>query len=61
MHRVDVVGNSPRVRRELVEGNGSLLGWRKGVRQKKIETRWKIIGEYQKTRCKNIGGYRIGG
>ncbi|RWW80735.1 hypothetical protein BHE74_00010914 [Ensete ventricosum] len=44
MHRVDAIGNSSGVRWELVEGIGSLLGWRKGVRQKKIETRWKIIG-----------------
>ncbi|RZS04578.1 hypothetical protein BHM03_00034932 [Ensete ventricosum] len=31
------------VRCELVEGIGSLLGWRKGVHQKKTETRRKII------------------
>ncbi|RRT34972.1 hypothetical protein B296_00058615 [Ensete ventricosum] len=43
MHRVDAVGNSPGVRRELAEGIGSLPGWRKGVRQKKIETRRKIV------------------
>ncbi|RWV77593.1 hypothetical protein GW17_00061553 [Ensete ventricosum] len=43
MHRVDTVGNSPGVRWKLVEGLGSLPGWRKGVRQKKIETRQKII------------------
>ncbi|RWV78806.1 hypothetical protein GW17_00060155, partial [Ensete ventricosum] len=48
MHRVDAVGNSPGVRRELAEGIGSLLGWRKGVRQKKIETRWNIIGGSRK-------------
>ncbi|RWV83111.1 hypothetical protein GW17_00055331, partial [Ensete ventricosum] len=29
MHRVDAVGNSPGVRRELVEGIESLSGWRK--------------------------------
>ncbi|RRT33557.1 hypothetical protein B296_00056114 [Ensete ventricosum] len=29
---------------ELAEGIGSLLGWRKGFRQKKIETHRKIIG-----------------
>ncbi|RWW17461.1 hypothetical protein GW17_00018609 [Ensete ventricosum] len=44
MHRVDAVGNSPGVRRELAEGIGSLPGWRKGVRQKKTETRRKIVG-----------------
>ncbi|RWW76143.1 hypothetical protein BHE74_00015788, partial [Ensete ventricosum] len=38
-------GNSPGVRRELVEGIGSLLGWRKGVRWKKTETRQKVVGE----------------
>ncbi|RRT31941.1 hypothetical protein B296_00050835 [Ensete ventricosum] len=44
MHRVDVVGNSLGVRRELAKGIRSLLGWRKGVCQKKTETRRKIIG-----------------
>ncbi|RZS26737.1 hypothetical protein BHM03_00060118 [Ensete ventricosum] len=39
----DVVGNSPGVYRELAKGIESLLGWRKGVRRKKIETRRKII------------------
>ncbi|RZR75454.1 hypothetical protein BHM03_00058064 [Ensete ventricosum] len=48
MHRVDVVGNSPGVCRKLTEGIGSLLGWRKGVHQKKIKTRQKIIGDSQK-------------
>ncbi|RZS29332.1 hypothetical protein BHM03_00063076 [Ensete ventricosum] len=48
MHWVDTVGNSPGVRRELTEGIGSLLGWRKGVRQKKTETRRKIIGGSRK-------------
>ncbi|RWW75101.1 hypothetical protein BHE74_00016891 [Ensete ventricosum] len=43
MHRVDAVGNSPGVRRKLVEGIESLPGWHKGVRQKKIETHRKII------------------
>ncbi|RWW41095.1 hypothetical protein BHE74_00053442, partial [Ensete ventricosum] len=38
-------GNSPGVRQKLAEGIGSLLGWRKGVRQKKTETRRKIIGD----------------
>ncbi|RZS28576.1 hypothetical protein BHM03_00062187 [Ensete ventricosum] len=36
---------------------GSLLGWRKGVRQKKIETHWKIIGGSRKAcreRCSGI-------
>ncbi|RWW47540.1 hypothetical protein BHE74_00046495 [Ensete ventricosum] len=44
MHRVDAVGNSLGVRWELAEGIGSLPGWHKGVRRKKIETRRKIIG-----------------
>ncbi|RWW06371.1 hypothetical protein GW17_00030308 [Ensete ventricosum] len=43
MHRVDAFGNSPGLCRKLAEGIGSLPGWRKGVRQKKIETHWKII------------------
>ncbi|RRT42107.1 hypothetical protein B296_00036162 [Ensete ventricosum] len=43
MHRVDAVENLPGVRRELVEGIGSWLGWRKEIHQKKIETRWKIV------------------
>ncbi|RWW43608.1 hypothetical protein BHE74_00050710 [Ensete ventricosum] len=49
MHRVDAVGNSLGVRRELAEGIRSLLGWRKGVRQKKTEIRRKIIGGSRKT------------
>ncbi|RRT32825.1 hypothetical protein B296_00057085 [Ensete ventricosum] len=48
MHRVDTVGNSPGVRRELVEGIGSLLEWRKGVCQKKTESHRKIIGGSRK-------------
>ncbi|RRT32234.1 hypothetical protein B296_00051595 [Ensete ventricosum] len=44
MHRVDAVGNSLVVCWELAEGIRSLLGWHKGVRQKKIETRRKIVG-----------------
>ncbi|RRT53903.1 hypothetical protein B296_00049523 [Ensete ventricosum] len=44
MHRVDAVGNLLGVRRELTEGIESLLGWHKGVRQKKTETHRKIIG-----------------
>ncbi|RWV94904.1 hypothetical protein GW17_00042512 [Ensete ventricosum] len=48
MHRIDAVGNLPRVRRELAEGIGSLLGWCKGVHQKKIETHRKIIGGSRK-------------
>ncbi|RWW15287.1 hypothetical protein GW17_00020882 [Ensete ventricosum] len=48
MHRVDVVGNSPGVRRELTDGIESLPGWRKGVRHKKIETRRKIVGGSRK-------------
>ncbi|RWW54861.1 hypothetical protein BHE74_00038528, partial [Ensete ventricosum] len=44
MHRVDALGNSLGVCRKLAKGIGSLLGWRKEVRQKKTETREKIIG-----------------
>ncbi|RWV82787.1 hypothetical protein GW17_00055679, partial [Ensete ventricosum] len=44
----DAIGNSPRVRRKLAEGIGSLLGWCKGDRQKKTETRWKIVGGSRK-------------
>ncbi|RWW46339.1 hypothetical protein BHE74_00047738 [Ensete ventricosum] len=43
MHRVDAVGNTPGVHQELAKGIGSLLGWRKGVRQKKTETHRKIV------------------
>ncbi|RZS24817.1 hypothetical protein BHM03_00057929 [Ensete ventricosum] len=48
MYRVDAVGNSSGVRRELAEGIESLPRWRKGVRQKKIETHQKIIGGSRK-------------
>ncbi|RWV94955.1 hypothetical protein GW17_00042460 [Ensete ventricosum] len=44
MHQVDAARNSSGVCRELAEGIGSWLGWRKGVHQKKTETHWKIIG-----------------
>ncbi|RZS20652.1 hypothetical protein BHM03_00053181 [Ensete ventricosum] len=44
MHRVDAVGNSLGVCRELTKGLRSLPGWRKGVRQKKTETHRKIVG-----------------
>ncbi|RWW57412.1 hypothetical protein BHE74_00035808 [Ensete ventricosum] len=44
MHRVNAFGNSLGVCRKLAEGIGSLAGWRKGVRQMKIETRRKIVG-----------------
>ncbi|RZR90195.1 hypothetical protein BHM03_00018039 [Ensete ventricosum] len=54
MHRVDAVGNSPGVRRELAEGIGSLPGWRKGVRQKKTETRRKIVGGEPKSLPREI-------
>ncbi|RZS29127.1 hypothetical protein BHM03_00062816 [Ensete ventricosum] len=39
----DAVGNSPRMRRELVEGIRSLPGWRKGVHRKKTKTHRKIV------------------
>ncbi|RRT43470.1 hypothetical protein B296_00031887 [Ensete ventricosum] len=48
MHRVDAIGNSPGVRRELTEGIGSSPGWRKGVRQKKTKTHRKIVGGSRK-------------
>ncbi|RRT42403.1 hypothetical protein B296_00041390, partial [Ensete ventricosum] len=48
MHRVNAVGNSQGGRRKLNEGIGSLSGERKGVRQKKTETRRKIIGGSRK-------------
>ncbi|RRT42499.1 hypothetical protein B296_00055485 [Ensete ventricosum] len=48
MHWVDAVGNSLGVCRELDEGIGRVPRWRKGVRQKKIETHWKIIGGSRK-------------
>ncbi|RZR93732.1 hypothetical protein BHM03_00022293 [Ensete ventricosum] len=47
MHWADAVGNSPGVRRELVKGIKSLTGWHKGVYQKKIETRRKIVREME--------------
>ncbi|RWW40283.1 hypothetical protein BHE74_00054316, partial [Ensete ventricosum] len=40
--------------RKLAEGIGSLLGWRKGVRQKKTETHRKIIGGSRKA-CRESG------
>ncbi|RRT35371.1 hypothetical protein B296_00051699 [Ensete ventricosum] len=48
MHRIDAVGNFPRVHRELAKGIGSLSGWCKGVHQKKIETHRKIVGGSRK-------------
>ncbi|RWW59890.1 hypothetical protein BHE74_00033152, partial [Ensete ventricosum] len=48
MHQVNAVGNSPRVRRELAEDIGSLLGWRKRVHQKKTETHQQIVGGSRK-------------
>ncbi|RWW88898.1 hypothetical protein BHE74_00002207 [Ensete ventricosum] len=54
MHQVDAVGNSLGVRRELAEGIGSLLGWRKGVRQKKTETHRKIV-EGSREACFDLG------
>ncbi|RWW57113.1 hypothetical protein BHE74_00036120 [Ensete ventricosum] len=61
MHRVDAFGNSPGVCWKLVEGIRSLLGWRKRVRQKKTETRRKIIGGCQsmRDRRKSQAGIRI--
>ncbi|RWW67391.1 hypothetical protein BHE74_00025169 [Ensete ventricosum] len=57
MHRVDAVGNSLGVHRELAEDIESLPGWRKGVRQKKTETHRKIIEGSRKAcweRCSGI-------
>ncbi|RWW10935.1 hypothetical protein GW17_00025492 [Ensete ventricosum] len=48
MQRVDAVGNSPGVHRELAEGIGSLLGLRKKIRQMKTETCQKIVGGSRK-------------
>ncbi|RWV86261.1 hypothetical protein BHE74_00046629, partial [Ensete ventricosum] len=48
MHRVDAFGNSLGVCRKLAESIGSLPRWRKGVRQKKTETRQKIVGGSRK-------------
>ncbi|RZS29425.1 hypothetical protein BHM03_00063161, partial [Ensete ventricosum] len=50
----DAVGNSSGVRRELTEGIGSLLGWRKGVRRKKTKTHRKIVGGSRKA-CRELG------
>ncbi|RWV93092.1 hypothetical protein GW17_00044480 [Ensete ventricosum] len=54
MHRVDAIGNLLGVLQKLKEGIGSLLGWRKGVCQKKTETRQKIIGGSRKA-CRDLG------
>ncbi|RWV77406.1 hypothetical protein GW17_00061768 [Ensete ventricosum] len=54
MHRVDAVGNSLGVHRKLAEGIGSLLGWHKRVRQKKIEARRMIVGGSRKA-CRDLG------
>ncbi|RWV95780.1 hypothetical protein GW17_00041562 [Ensete ventricosum] len=54
MHRVDAFGNSPRVCRKLTESIGSLPGWCKRVRQKKSETRRKIVGGSRKA-CRESG------
>ncbi|RRT31575.1 hypothetical protein B296_00044201 [Ensete ventricosum] len=54
MHQVDAVGNSPGVGRKLAEGIGSSPGWRKRVRQKKIETHRKIVGGSRKA-CRKLG------
>ncbi|RWV95335.1 hypothetical protein GW17_00042044 [Ensete ventricosum] len=56
-HRVDPVGNLSGVCRELAEGIGSLLGWGKGVRQKKNETRRKIDGGSQKAYRELVWSY----
>ncbi|RZS21088.1 hypothetical protein BHM03_00053676 [Ensete ventricosum] len=48
MHRIDAVGNSLGVCRELAEGIGSLLGWHKGVRQKKPRVIGRLSGVAEK-------------
>ncbi|RWW02495.1 hypothetical protein GW17_00034414 [Ensete ventricosum] len=55
MHRVDAVGNPAGVRRELVEGIGSLPEWCKGVRQKKTETHRKIVRGSRKACRDSLG------
>ncbi|RRT62200.1 hypothetical protein B296_00013233 [Ensete ventricosum] len=50
----DAVRNSPGVLQELTEGIGSLPAWRKRVRQKKTETRPKIVGGSRK-RLSRVG------
>ncbi|RWV98623.1 hypothetical protein GW17_00038514 [Ensete ventricosum] len=47
------VGNSLGVLRELAEGIGSLLGWRKGVCRKKTKTHRKIVGVSRKA-CREL-------
>ncbi|RWW49026.1 hypothetical protein BHE74_00044854, partial [Ensete ventricosum] len=47
-------------RRKLVEGIGSLPGWRKGVRQKKTKTYRKIVKGSQKA-CRESNYDRING
>ncbi|RRT44760.1 hypothetical protein B296_00029535 [Ensete ventricosum] len=42
------------MRRELIEGIGSLLEWRKGVRWKKTETHRKIVRGSRKA-CRELG------
>ncbi|RWW32724.1 hypothetical protein GW17_00002584, partial [Ensete ventricosum] len=49
----DAIGNSPGVLWELAEGIKNLPRWRKGVRQKKTETRRKIVGGSQKA-CREL-------
>ncbi|RWW37643.1 hypothetical protein BHE74_00057212, partial [Ensete ventricosum] len=55
IHRVDAVGNSLGVHRELTEGIESLPGWRKGVRQKKTETHKKIVRGSRKAYRDSLG------
>ncbi|RWW47679.1 hypothetical protein BHE74_00046306 [Ensete ventricosum] len=50
------VGNSPGMCRKLAEGIESLPRWRKGVRQKKTETRRKIIKGSRKA-CLELGRF----
>ncbi|RWV80733.1 hypothetical protein GW17_00057941 [Ensete ventricosum] len=56
MHRVDAVKNSSRVHQKLAKGIQSSLGWRKGVCQKKIETRRKIVGSSRKAFREKLTG-----
>ncbi|RRT35843.1 hypothetical protein B296_00050995, partial [Ensete ventricosum] len=60
MHRVDTFGNWLGLCWKLAEGIRSLLGWHKGVRQKKTETRRNIIKSSRKA-CRdsdNVVGSR---
>ncbi|RWV97578.1 hypothetical protein GW17_00039623 [Ensete ventricosum] len=48
MHRVDVVGNSLGVRRELIEGIKSLLGWRREFTKRRPRLAGRLLGVAEK-------------